>query len=115
ILAIPWKLEEVFLNILVNAMDATPKHGVIEISTHFEEGQVIARISDSGCGIATETLNQVMDPFFTTKEIGQGTGLGLSICYGIMDLHGGHIELESNTGQGTTVTLTFPLKGFAND
>ncbi len=115
ILAIPWKLEEVFLNILVNAMDATPKHGVIEISTQAEEGQVIARISDSGCGIATETLNQVMDPFFTTKEIGQGTGLGLSICYGIMDLHGGHIELESKTDQGTTVTLTFPLKGFTDD
>ena len=114
ILAIPWKLEEVFLNILVNAMDATPKHGVIKISTQYDKGQILARICDSGCGIPAEMISQVMDPFFTTKEVGQGTGLGLSICYGIMDLHGGHIELESEIDQGTTVTLSFPLKGVAN-
>ncbi len=114
IAAIPWKLEEVFLNILVNAMDATPKNGVIKILTRCEENQVLAKICDSGCGIPPEMVSLVMDPFFTTKEVGQGTGLGLSICYGIMDLHGGHIELESEVDQGTTVTLSFPLKGVTN-
>ena len=106
--AVPWKLEEVFLNLLVNAMDATEEGQTIEILTEQNQSQVVARVSDSGCGIPPNILNQVMDPFFTTKEIGQGTGLGLSICYGIMDLHSGHIELESCEGQGTTVTLSFP-------
>ncbi|NOQ42490.1 MAG: sensor histidine kinase [Desulfuromusa sp.] len=105
--AIPWKLEEVFLNLLVNAMDATPEGGSISITTQQNGGQIIAQISDSGCGIPAELMNQVMDPFFTTKEVGQGTGLGLSICYGIMELHGGNIELKSQD-TGTTVTLIFP-------
>lgn len=104
--AIPWKLEEVFLNLLVNAMDATPEGGFISITTQQDGPQIIAQISDSGSGIPAELMNQVMDPFFTTKEVGQGTGLGLSICYGIMELHGGNIELKSQD-TGTTVTLFF--------
>ncbi|MCD6582909.1 MAG: hypothetical protein J7K90_14030 [Desulfuromusa sp.] len=105
--AIPWKLEEVFLNLLVNAIDATPEGGSISITTQQNGDQIIAQISDSGSGIPAELMNQVMDPFFTTKEVGQGTGLGLSICYGIMELHGGNIELKSQD-TGTTVTLIFP-------
>ena len=112
--AIPWKLEGVFLNLLVNAMDATPEGGTIRITTKQEGDQIVARITDNGSGIPIELINQVMDPFFTTKEIGQGTGLGLSICYGIMDLHGGSIELESQENLGTTVTLTFPQKGISD-
>ena len=112
--AIPWKLEEVLLNILVNAMDATPKNGEITISTHRNDHSLQLKVCDSGCGIPAECLTQVMDPFFTTKEVGQGTGLGLSICYGIMELHGGQIELESLHRHGTTVTLIFPLKGTDN-
>ena len=114
ILAIPWKLEEVFLNLLVNAMDATPEGGTISITTRQNDSQIFAQVSDNGSGIPNELINQVMDPFFTTKEVGHGTGLGLSICYGIMDLHGGSIELESQENIGTTVTLTFPPGG-SND
>jgi len=106
--AIPWKLEEVFLNLLVNAMDATPEGGEISITTWQNDAKILARITDRGSGIPSELLNQVMDPFFTTKDVGQGTGLGLSICYGIMDLHGGNIELESQENIGTTITLIFP-------
>ncbi|MEA3363451.1 MAG: ATP-binding protein [Thermodesulfobacteriota bacterium] len=113
--AIPWKLEEVFLNLLVNAMDATPEGGTISITTWQDESQIFAQVSDNGSGIPAELINQVMDPFFTTKEVGQGTGLGLSICYGIMDLHGGSIELESKDNLGTTVTLTFSQEGITDD
>ena len=106
--AVPWKLEEVFLNLLVNAMDATPEGGTISVTTWQNDAQIIAQIIDNGSGVPAELMHQVMDPFFTTKDVGQGTGLGLSICYGIMDLHGGTIELESQDNLGTTVTLTFP-------
>lgn len=105
---IPWKLEEVFLNVLVNAMDASPEGGTIAIRTRQEDQQVIVDICDRGSGIPAEQLGLVLDPFFTTKAVGQGTGLGLSICYGIMELHGGQIELSSEVGQGTTVRLIFP-------
>ena len=108
---VPWKLEEVFLNVLVNAMDASKETGSIQISTYFKDGAVIAQIKDHGKGISRENLPHVMDPFFTTKGPGHGTGLGLSICYGIMELHKGGLEIESQEGLGTTVTLRFPLKG----
>ena len=107
VLAIPWKLEEVILNLMVNAMDATPERGEIAISTQQKGTQILVQIIDSGTGIPAELINQVMDPFFTTKEVGQGTGLGLSICYGIMELHGGSIELK-NQDDGIAVTLVFP-------
>ena len=113
--AIPWKLEEVFLNLLVNAMDATPEGGTINITTSQNDSQIIAQVTDSGSGIPVELINQVMDPFFTTKEVGQGTGLGLSICYGIIDLHSGSIELESQEDLGTTVTLSFPQEGITDE
>ncbi|MCW8860448.1 MAG: ATP-binding protein [Deltaproteobacteria bacterium] len=113
--AIPWKLEEVFLNLLVNAMDATEEGGAISIETQNQQTEVVARVADSGSGIAPDILHQVMDPFFTTKEVGKGTGLGLSICYGIMDLHGGRIELNNNKDAGITVALSFPQRGFHND
>ena len=113
--AIPWKLEEVFLNLLVNAMDATPKGGTISIVTWQNDSHIFAQVIDNGSGISIELINQVMDPFFTTKEVGQGTGLGLSICYGIMELHGGSLELESQENLGTTVTLTFPREGITDE
>ena len=114
ILAIPWKLEEVILNLLVNAMDATPEGGEISISTQQNGAQILVQIIDSGSGIPADLINQVMDPFFTTKEVGQGTGLGLSICYGIMELHGGSIELK-NQDIGIAVVLVFPLGDKPND
>lgn len=107
IMGIPWKLEEVFLNLLINAMDALPEGGTIIISTQAEPGRVVAEVCDSGTGIQAELLGRVFDPFFTTKEVGKGTGLGLAICYGIMEMHSGSIELESTPGQGTCVRLIF--------
>ncbi len=107
---IPWKLEEVFLNLLVNAMDATAEGEEIRITTYQQDTLVIAQIKDNGKGIPDQLLSRVMDPFFTTKEVGRGTGLGLSICHGIMELHRGTIELVSREQYGTTVTLTFPRR-----
>lgn len=106
---IPWKLEEVFLNILINAMDAMPDGGTIRIhiSATGSAGTLVA-ITDSGTGIPETQLHRVLDPFFTTKDVGQGTGLGLSICFGIMEMHGGSIELTNSPEGGTAVTLSFP-------
>ncbi|MFV2082253.1 MAG: sensor histidine kinase [bacterium] len=112
--AIPWKLEEVMLNILINAMEAMPDDGVIDIKTSKDGDNVVIEISDIGVGIRPEDLDRVLDPFFTTKEVGEGTGLGLSICFGIMETHEGTIEIRSKQGEGTSVTLTLPA-GDKND
>ncbi len=107
---IPWKLEEVVLNLLVNAMDATAPGKEIAVSTYEQNSGVFVQIRDRGKGIPDQVLSRVMEPFFTTKGVGQGTGLGLSICHGIMELHNGTIELDSREGYGTTVTLAFPKR-----
>jgi len=111
---IPWKLEEVFLNVLVNAMDASQEGERILIRTRQGNHQVIVEICDRGCGIPEDQLGLVLDPFFTTKPVGKGTGLGLSICYGIMDLHGGQIDLSSEVDKGTKVRLIFPQEEAEN-
>lgn len=108
---IPWKLEEVFLNVILNAMDATAAGGEIAIASRAEGAQAVVEISDSGIGIPPEHIRSIFDPFFTTKEVGQGTGLGLSICFGIMERHGGRIDAASKPGAGTRVTLAFPTGG----
>lgn len=111
IMALPWKLEEVFLNVINNAMEAMPAGGEITIETGEDKDNIRVHVIDNGPGISTRDLDYALDPFFTTKPPGKGTGLGLSICYGIMELHGGSIELASKPGSGTTVSLTFPLEG----
>lgn len=108
VMAVAVKVEEVLLNVLLNAMDASPPGGLITVSTRCQGGEVIIEITDQGTGIAPEHVNQAMEPFYTTKEVGQGTGLGLSICYSIMELFRGRIELNSTVGVGTTVLLIFP-------
>jgi signal transduction histidine kinase len=108
---LPWKIEEVFLNILINAMEATAPGGEITIASRAEMKRAVVEIADSGVGIPAENLRSIFDPFFTTKEVGKGTGLGLSICFGIMEWHGGQIEASSKPGMGTTVTLAFPAGG----
>jgi signal transduction histidine kinase len=105
---LPWKIEEVFLNVLINAMEATAAGGGIVIFTRAEKDTAVVEITDSGVGIPAESIRSIFDPFFTTKEVGKGTGLGLSICFGIMEWHGGRIEVSSKPGAGTTVTLVFP-------
>jgi signal transduction histidine kinase len=108
IMGIPWKLEEVLLNLVINAMDALPMGGEIIITSKIDDGQIVVEVCDDGAGVPAEHLNNVFDPFFTTKEIGKGTGLGLSICYGIMEMHAGQIDMQSTPGKGTCVSLTFP-------
>jgi signal transduction histidine kinase len=108
VMAVQVKIEEVLLNILLNAMDASPPGGLITLGTRCQGGEVIIEITDQGAGIAPEHLNKAMEPFYTTKDVGQGTGLGLSVCYSIMELFRGRIELNSTVGIGTTILLIFP-------
>jgi two-component system NtrC family sensor kinase len=109
VMGIPWKLEEVFINLLMNSIDACSKEDSIVIETMFHNGCVIVTITDTGHGISEENVSKVFDPFFTTKEIGKGTGLGLSVCYNIIKQHGGEISLSSKVQEGTIVTVSFPV------
>jgi two-component system NtrC family sensor kinase len=106
---IEYKLQQVFLNLFLNARDAMPKGGWLTIVTRDGANGAMVEIGDTGSGIPAEQLSRIYDPFFTTKEIGKGTGLGLSITYGIVQEHGGVITCDSALGQGTRFTLTLPL------
>ena len=103
------KLQQVFLNLFLNARDAMPKGGWLTIVTRAERDGAIVEIADTGSGIPAEQLSRIYDPFFTTKEIGKGTGLGLSITYGIVQEHGGTITCDSQVGQGTRFSIRLPL------
>ncbi|MGH9203846.1 MAG: two-component system sensor histidine kinase NtrB, partial [Vicinamibacterales bacterium] len=102
------KLQQVFLNLFLNAKDAMPKGGWLSVRTRVEDGRVSAEVADTGSGIPNEYLARIYDPFFTTKAISQGTGLGLSITYGIVREHDGSIDCDSAVGQGTRFTLSLP-------
>jgi signal transduction histidine kinase len=102
-----FKLQQVFLNLLLNARDAMPRGGWLTIATCVDHGKAVAEVSDTGSGIPAEHLARIYDPFFTTKAMGQGTGLGLAITYGIVREHDGEIQCESTPGQGTRFTLRF--------
>jgi len=104
-----FKLQQVFLNLFLNARDAMPSGGWLTIATRVEGDEVVAEVSDTGAGIAPEHLDRIYDPFFTTKPIGQGTGLGLSITYGIVREHDASIQCQSVPGQGTRFALRFRL------
>ena len=105
------QLNQVFLNILVNAAHAIEKQGEVSITTRCTGEQVTIAIHDTGCGIPPEIQNRIFEPFFTTKEVGKGTGLGLSISYDIIKNHGGTLEVASPAGCGTTFTITLPVGG----
>ncbi len=109
IMGIPWKLEEVFINLLMNSIDACTDEDSIEIESFCENNSVMVVLTDTGRGILPEHLPKVFDPFFTTKEIGKGTGLGLSVCYNIIQQHGGEIRMVSSEGGGVVATLSFPV------
>ena len=102
------KLQQVFLNLLLNAKDAMPKGGWLSVLTSATGDRVTVELADTGSGIPSEYLGRIYDPFFTTKAIGQGTGLGLSITYGIVREHEGSIDCESAVGRGTRFVLGFP-------
>ena len=105
----PHQLNQVFMNLLVNAAQAIEKKGEISIMTRALDGQVEINISDTGSGIPKENLSRIFDPFFTTKEVGKGTGLGLNVAYNIIQKHKGTIDLESEVGKGTTFSIRIPV------
>jgi PAS domain S-box-containing protein len=102
------RLQQVFLNLFLNARDAMPSGGMLEVRSATTNGFVEIEISDTGIGIQRENLARVFDPFFTTKASGRGTGLGLSVSYGIIKEHAGKIEVRSTPGKGTSFRLEFP-------
>ena len=108
VLCHPGQLNQVFLNLLVNAGHAMTEFGEITLSCWHDADYVYASVGDSGSGIPEEIIGRIFEPFFTTKEVGKGTGLGLSISYDIMRRHHGDLLVESVTGQGTTFTVKLP-------
>jgi len=107
---LPSQINQVFVNILVNAAQAIEQRGEIVVRTGAQEGRIWIEIADNGGGIAPDNLKRIFDPFFTTKPVGKGTGLGLSISYGIVRKHHGEIAVDSQVGQGTTFRITLPQR-----
>ncbi|WP_159084751.1 PAS domain-containing sensor histidine kinase [Dongshaea marina] len=105
----PGRISQVLVNLLINASQAIEESGTIWIRSRAEEERIILEIEDSGHGMSEEIQKQLFTPFFTTKPAGKGTGLGLSISHGIIEEHGGNIDVKSTLGVGTTFTITFPL------
>ena len=106
----PAKINQVVLNLVSNAIDASPEDGTVTVRTAVEALGVRIEVEDNGTGIEPAVRDKIFDPFFTTKPIGVGTGLGLSISYGIIQDHGGTIEVDSEVGVGTTFRIHLPLK-----
>jgi signal transduction histidine kinase len=108
----PVELQQAILNILMNAVDACVMgEGRVTVNPHAGPGMAGVSVADNGCGMEEEELARCMDPFFTTKDVGEGTGLGLSVAHNIVTNHGGKLEIHTERGRGTTVTLTLPLAG----
>lgn len=105
------QLQQVVLNLVLNARDAMPAGGKLWIETSHGNGAVEVAFRDTGSGIDSGTMKRIFEPFFTTKKEGHGTGLGLAVSYGIVKAHGGVIRVESLVGQGTTFTVSFPRQG----
>jgi two-component system NtrC family sensor kinase len=104
------QINQVFLNLLTNAVQAMPgERGTLTLTTRREGDGVAVDVEDNGAGIPPEVMSRIFDPFFTTKEVGKGTGLGLSISYKIIQQHGGKISVESKPNMGTKFTVWLPL------
>lgn len=103
------QLNQVWMNLLINAAQAVGARGEVKISTSYEGDMVEVVVSDTGCGVPSEHLSKMFDPFFTTKSVGEGTGLGLSISYGIIERHQGTITAKSQLGVGTSLTVRIPV------
>lgn len=103
------RLQQVFLNLFMNARDAMPGGGMLEVRTGARNGSVEVEVTDTGAGIPPEHLHRIFDPFFTTKASGRGTGLGLSVSYGIIKEHAGKVDVRSTQGKGTSFRLEFPV------
>jgi two-component system, NtrC family, sensor kinase len=107
---LPGQINQVFMNLLVNAAHAIGERGTVTIRTGAENDSVWIEVADTGCGIPPENLKRIFDPFFTTKPAGKGTGLGLSLSYGIVQKHHGKFDVTSEVGKGTTFRVCLPLK-----
>jgi signal transduction histidine kinase len=105
------ELRKLFLNLIINAVEASEPNSSIELRTSLKDGQVLVDIVDRGCGMDAETLRRLFEPFYTTKE--KGTGLGMAIAKQIAELHGGDLSMQSRSGEGTTATCKLPLTKFA--
>ncbi|GGZ53021.1 sensor histidine kinase [Lysobacter xinjiangensis] len=107
---LPSEVNQVFMNLLINAGQAITERGVITLACGQENGEAWVSVADTGCGIPEDALGRIFDPFFTTKPIGRGTGLGLAICYRIVEKHHGRIEVQSTVGMGTTFRVVLPIR-----
>ncbi|TMA63022.1 MAG: GHKL domain-containing protein, partial [Deltaproteobacteria bacterium] len=105
----PGQIDQVFMNLLTNAVQAVEGQGEIRLRTYADNGSVFVEVSDSGPGIAPELCERVFEPFFTTKAVGQGTGLGLAIAHSLVARHGGDIQLQSAPGKGATFVVRLPV------
>jgi two-component system NtrC family sensor kinase len=111
----PGQLNQVFLNLIMNAVQACQDNGRIEIRTYANNTDVFVDIEDNGCGIADENLSAIFTPFFTTKPVGEGTGLGLSISYAIVKKHGGDIRVRKAKNTGSIFTVLLPIEHFVKE
>jgi len=109
---IPTQINQVFMNLLMNAVQAIKDHGRITIRSGQESENVWVEVEDTGSGIEPKNLHRIFDPFFTTKPVGKGTGLGLSLSYSIVQKHGGRIEVRSEVGKGTVFRVILPVQNF---
>jgi len=107
----PEEIQQIFLNIISNAIHAMNGKGTLTLSTQKQNGAIVAQIQDTGPGIPPEYVSKVFDPFFTTKDQGEGTGLGLNIVHRVVEKYGGNIKIESEVGQGTTFVVSLPVNG----
>ena len=120
---VPDQVEQVFINILINAVDAIharmdgqpsspsmPAHGQIRAQTAVRDNEVVIAITDNGKGISEDALPKIFEPFYTTKKVGEGTGLGLWVSYGIIKSFQGNVKVDSVAGAGTTFTIFLPLR-----
>jgi two-component system sensor histidine kinase HydH len=105
----PDQLQQALVNLVMNGLDACTSPGRVEVRARAEGERMQIQVIDSGCGIAPELRHQIFDPFFTTKKRGQGTGLGLTLTARIVEDHRGQLEVDSHEGQGTTVTIHWPV------
>ena len=107
---LPGQINQVVMNLLINAAHAIPERGQIHVRTGRDGDEVWIEVADTGCEISPANLSRVFDPFFTTKPVGKGTGLGLSLSYGIMKKHRGRISVESTEGQGSRFRMHLPIE-----
>ena len=108
ILGDPSAIHQIFLNLVLNAIQAIETDGTVTIGSHVEAENAVITIADTGCGISPENLREIWTPFFTTKKVGSGQGLGLAITYDMVEKHQGSISVNSTVGQGTEFTIKLP-------